>query len=240
MRKQVILLFLSMILLGALFGLVLYWVFVSINQNLLAHCVLMGCLFGLANAFVALLFINRYSEAKINNQKLNMALRNDKLTGLYNRHAFDIDTKMKPKAKCSMIFLDMDDFSDFNNNYGHQVGDRMLITFADITKSKIRQSDSAYRYGGEEIVVVLHGCDKIEATRIAQSILNGLRNHNNSPYQPLTVSAGVASMPEDAQSFDLLIKASDSAMLTAKKKGKNQVVAFDIRNTIIDISRSHP
>ena len=227
MRKWVILLFLSMILLGALYGLILYWVFIFISQNLLAHCVLMGCLFGLVNAFVALLFIKSYSEARINNVKLNLALRKDKLTGLYNRHAFDSDIRMEPRSNCSMIFLDMDDFSDFNNNYGHQVGDRMLIIFADITKSRIRLSDSAYRYGGEEIVVILHGCDKLEATKIAQNIVDGLQNHNNSPYQPLTVSAGVASMPEDAQSFDLLIKASDSAMLTAKKIGKNQVVVFD-------------
>ena len=229
MKKRVILLFLSMILLGALFGLILYWALISIIQNLLAHCVVIGSIFGIVNAFVALLFIKSYSSARINNQKLNLALRKDKLTGLFNRFAFDSDIRLEPRSTCSMIFLDMDDFSDFNNTYGHQVGDRMLIKFADITKSRIRQSDSAYRYGGEEIVVILHGCDKLEATRIAQSIVDGLRNYNNSPYQPLTVSAGVASMPEDAQSFDHLIKASDSAMLTAKKIGKNQVVVFDNR-----------
>ncbi|MHB8962351.1 MAG: GGDEF domain-containing protein [Saccharofermentanales bacterium] len=229
MKKRVILLFLAMISLGALFGLILYWAFISISQNLLAHCVLMGCLFGLVNAFVALLFIKKYSEVRINNKKLSLALRKDKLTGLYNRQAFDSDIRMELESNCSMIFLDMDDFSDFNNTYGHQVGDRMLIAFADITKNRIRQSDSAYRYGGEEIVVILHGCDKLEATRIAQSIVDGLRNHDNSPYQPITVSAGVASMPEDAQSFDHLINASDSAMLEAKKTGKNQVVIFENR-----------
>ena len=162
MWKKIILLFLTMISLGAFFGLILYWVFISINQNLLAHCVVMGSLFGLVNAFVSLLFIKNYSEVKNNNQKLSLALRKDSLTGLYNRQAFDSDTRMGLESNCSMIFLDMDDFSDFNNTYGHQVGDKMLILFAGLTKNRIRQSDSAYRYGGEEVVVILHDCEKLD------------------------------------------------------------------------------
>lgn len=84
----------------------------------------------------------------------------------------------------------------------------------------------AYRYGGEELVVVLSGCAKKDAERIGLSIVESVRNYDNAPYSKMTISAGVASMPGDAQTFEQLVKASDTALLKAKEQGKNQLVAF--------------
>lgn len=126
-----------------------------------------------------------------------------------------------------MIFFDADNFRDYNNVYGHQVGDKILIDCANIIKSNIRDTDFAYRYGGEEIVVILTSCSKKEAGKIAQNIVENICNNDNILYPPMTISAGVASMPEDVQSFDQLIRVSDLALLQAKKNGKNQVTVYD-------------
>ena len=187
----------------------------------------MGMLFGLVNSFLTLFFIKKFSVVKAKNEKLGSEIRVDKLTQLYNRYAFENDDRsFNPDSVYSMIFLDIDNFRDFNNNYGHQAGDKVLKTCANIIKSCIRNSDLAYRYGGEELVVLLSGCAKKEAEKIGQSIVESVRNYDNAPYSKMTISAGVASMPDDAQTFEQLIKASDSALLKAKSQGKNQLVAF--------------
>jgi diguanylate cyclase len=149
------------------------------------------------------------------------------LTELYNRYAFENDIKsFNCDIVYSMIYLDIDDFRNFNNTYGHPAGDEVLKSCANIIKNCIRYSDIAYRYGGEELVVILCGCTKKDTVRIGQSIVENIHNHDNTPYSKMTISAGVASMPDDAQSFDQLIKASDSALLKAKNQGKDQLVVF--------------
>ncbi len=227
-KKLVTALMLSMVALGSLFGLVLYWVIMSVSGNFLVHCIIMGGIYGLINAFVALFFFKIYKDMRIKNQKLDIEIRKDKLTGLYNRHAFDNDIRrFNPKTVYSMIFLDIDNFRDFNNNHGHQIGDKMLINCASIVKSSIRHTDFAYRYGGDEIVVILPDCGKREAEEIAKKIIKRIRSYDNAPYPLMTVSAGVASMPEDAGSFDQLISLSDLAMVKAKDIGKNQAIIYE-------------
>ncbi len=222
-KKLVIILVLSMVAFGVLFGLVLYWVIMTVSENFLMHCIIMGAIFGLFNSIIALIFLKIYSDAKAKNQKLDIEIRRDKLTSLYNRHALDNDIRcFNPKTVYSMIFLDIDNFREFNNIHGHQIGDKILADCANIIKNSIRHTDFAYRYGGDEIVVLLPDCEKKEAAIIAQSIIESIHSYDNAPYPPIAASAGIASMPEDAQSFDQLIKVSDLAMVKAKNIGKNQ------------------
>lgn len=226
-KRLVIVLVLSMVALGILFGLVLYWVIMSVSENFLMHCIIMGAAFGLVNSVIALIFLKIYSNVKTKNQMLDMEIRIDKLTGLYNRRAFDNDIhRFNAKTIYSMIFLDIDNFRDFNNIHGHQIGDKILGVFASIIKSSIRHTDFAYRYGGDEIVVLLPDCGKKEAGKIAQNIIERIHSYDNAPYPSIAASAGIASMPEDAQSFDQLIKVSDFAMVKAKNIGKNQVFIY--------------
>lgn len=226
-KRFIIILFLSMLVVGAISGGVFYIFFMSSMDALIFHCIGMGMFFGLVNSFLTMFFIEKFSVIKEKSKKLESEIRIDKLTQLYNRYAFENDDKnFNSDLIYSMIFLDIYNFRNFNNTYGHQAGDKVLKNCANIIKNSIRNSDLAYRYGGEELVVLLSGCAKKEAERIGQSIVESVRNYNNSPYSQMTISAGVASMPDDAQTFEQLVKASDSALLKAKNQGKNQLVAF--------------
>jgi len=226
-KRLIVILVLSMVALGILFGLTLYWVIMSVCQNFLAHCIIMGAVFGLVNSIIALIFLKIYSDEKAKNQMLDMEIRIDQLTGLYNRRAFDNDIRrFNAKATYCMIFLDIDNFRDFNNIHGHQIGDKILGVIASIIKSSIRHTDFAYRYGGDEIVVLLPDCQKKEAGRITQNIIEHIHSYDNAPYPSIAASAGIASMPEDAQSFDQLIRVSDFAMVKAKSVGKNQAFIY--------------
>lgn len=227
-KRQMAVLSASMVALGVLYGFLVYWVIMSIRENILIHCVLMGAIFGLLNSLIALVALRKYSVMQSKNERLNVEIRKDKLTGLYNRRAFDDDIgRLDPETVHSMIFFDADNFREYNNVYGHQVGDKMLVGCANTVKSSIRIADLAYRYGGEEIVVILPGCNKKKAGAIAREIVESVRNNNIAPYPPMTISAGVASMPEDVQSFGQLVRASDLALLQAKRTGKDQVRMYN-------------
>lgn len=226
MSKKVIIAVISIMTgLGALYGFLLYLILISFGENFLFHCVMAGILFGFINSLVTLSFISKYSNMKLKNQILEQEIRIDKLTGLISRRAFDNDIKsFNTNVNYSMIYLDIDNLGDFNNKYGHQVGDKVLKICANKIKNCIRNSDFAYRYGGEEIVVILSGCKKKEAERIGLNIVKSIRSYDNSPYSRITISAGVASIPDDAITFEQLVEVSDLAMLKAKNQGKDQVV----------------
>jgi diguanylate cyclase len=225
-KRYIAILILLMIVIGAISGGTFYIFFMSYN-DLIIHCIGMGMFFGLVNSFLTMFFIKKFSVVKAKNEKLGSEIRVDELTQLYNRYAFENDDKsLSSDLVYSMIFLDIDNFRNFNNIYGHQAGDTVLKNCANIIKNCIRNSDLAYRYGGEELVVLLSGCAKKEAERIGQNIVESVRNYDNAPYSKMTISAGVASMPDDAQTFAQLVKASDSALLKAKEQGKDQLVAF--------------
>ena len=225
-KKFVTFIIVFMTALGA-FWLMLCWVIMSLTGTLLVPCIIMGGILGLIYSCITLFVLRLYSVEKFRNQKLDSEIRKDKLTGLYNRHAFDNDLRrLNPEEVYSMIFIDADNFKNYNDIYGHQAGDKILVVCADIIKSSIRVVDFAYRYGGEEFVALLSGCSKKEAEKIAQNIVKNISENDISPYPSMTISAGVASMPEDVHSFDQLIRASDLALLQAKKNGKNQVVVY--------------
>jgi len=227
-KKSVTIIFVFMTALGAFWGVIFCWVTMSLTGNSFVPCVIMGGVLGLIYSCITLFVLRKYMDEKFRNQKLDSEIRKDKLTGLYNRHAFDNDVRrLNPEEVHSMIFLDADNFKDYNNIYGHQAGDKILVDCAGIIKSSIRVVDFAYRYGGEEFVVLLSGCSKKEAEKIAQNIVKNISGNDISPYPSMTISAGVASIPEDVHSFDQLIRVSDLALLQAKKNGKNQVVVYD-------------
>lgn len=131
---------------------------------------------------------------------------------------------MSNEKSYSLIFIDVDDFRIFNNEYGHDSGDAVLKHVCETIKNNIRQNDRAYRYGGEEIVVVLKECTRINAIQIGEKIRSAISSINNSPQPSITISLGVASYPEDGKDIATIIKVSDKALLKAKKSGKNCMV----------------
>ncbi len=157
----------------------------------------------------------------------------DDLTKLYNkRHLNDrlkseIDRTMRYDHPLSLMLMDIDDFKIYNDAYGHTQGDHVLAEMGKIISSNIRKSDSGFRYGGEEFVVILPETP-VEA---AEKVANRIRlNFSSTPFHPAkgqrihkTISIGLTqfSPPEDEES---LVARADQNMYRAKKSGKNRVV----------------
>ncbi|MBB6215448.1 diguanylate cyclase [Anaerosolibacter carboniphilus] len=219
-------LFLCLILVGISYGFIFHSVVMPWFGGQLLHCIFMGVIFGIVNYLITSKFYKNYRQLKVTNLDLSEKLRMDKLTGLLNRRAFDADiSEMQGNTGFSLIFIDIDNFRNFNNLFGHQVGDKILQRVSDVIRSSIRCQDRVYRYGGEEIVVLLNQCDKVNASNIAEKIRFNVSGLDNSPYPEITVSLGVSSHGEDGHYLDDVLIAGDKALLKAKSRGKNCVVA---------------
>lgn len=217
-------LFICMLSIGAGYGLLYHFIIMPLIGNELVHCLGQGVIFGLINYFMSIGLYKKYHTLKNSNKLLKKKLDMDKLTGLLNRGAFDNDIMgLSLYESYSIIFIDIDNFRKFNNKFGHQVGDIVLQKVSCEIRNSIRASDKAYRYGGEEIVILLKDCNRRKALEIAEKVRLNINELNNNPYPSITISLGVASYPDDGKHADEIIKASDNALLTAKRLGKNQV-----------------
>lgn len=157
----------------------------------------------------------------------------DLLTSLPNRRSFDYDLEkyktvaLRYKRPLSLMMIDIDNFKSINDVYGHQAGDLVLRKVAKVIKSAVRDSDTVYRYGGEEFVVLLPETTKEGAVRVAEKILESVRKESfwvgeeTSLY--ITVSIGVANFPEDTIFPEQLVAIADVALYKAKGRGKDRV-----------------
>ncbi len=217
-------LLIGMLSLGAGYGLLYHFIIMPLIGSELVHCLGQGVIFGLINYFMSIGIYKKYHILKNSNKLLKKNLNMDKLTGLLNRRAFDNDIMgLSLDESYSIIFIDIDNFRKFNNKFGHQVGDTVLQKVSSKIKDSVRLSDKTYRYGGEEIVILLKDCNRKKALEIAEKVRLNINELNNNPYPTITISLGVASYPEDGTNVDEIIKTSDDALLTAKRLGKNQV-----------------
>lgn len=164
----------------------------------------------------------------------DMALK-DGLTGLFNQRAFQSVLEQhwphRKQAPMSVVLLDIDNFKHFNDTNGHLLGNQVLIQLADTIRSSIDNQDSAFRFGGEEFVVLLPSTSKKAAIQVAERIRINVENTafpcgEKQPSGRLTISLGVASSEEirSASVFDL-VDTADRALYRAKKAGKNKVVS---------------
>ncbi len=178
----------------------------------------------------------RTRELQRANEELKLVSQLDGLTGIANRRSFDEALRrewmrgLRDGVPLALIMLDADFFKAYNDAYGHQAGDECLkFIAAEVKKFAKRSSDLAARYGGEEFVLILEECDLKGAALIAEklrvSIEAAKRPHQDSKVAPfVTVSLGVASLvPQTGISEDVLIKAADQAMYSAKQNGRNRV-----------------
>lgn len=156
------------------------------------------------------------------------ATTRDELTGLYVREVFQTVLKKETaeaerngKSFC-LLLMDIDDFKDVNDQYGHQRGDEVLQKIGEMINSSIREMDLGARYGGEELVVVMPDTDIERALEIAERIRAAIQA---LPFEAftVTVSIGVCQYSRHANTADQLIQSVDKALYRAKKHGKNQV-----------------
>lgn len=177
--------------------------------------------------FVSIRVFRRFYDLKEINKNLKKNIDTDKLTSLYNRRAFDNDILNISKDKTySLIFIDIDNFRRFNNEFSHKAGDIVLQKVSGTIKNNIRCDDRAYRYGGEEIVILLKKCNKNKAFEIAEKIRINISKIDNSPLPSITVSLGVANYPEDGDDILNIVESSDNALSAAKRSGKNCTVTY--------------
>lgn len=173
------------------------------------------------------------------NRKLEQLSISDELTGTANRRHFNatFDREWNSAARnnypLSLIFLDIDFFKPYNDNYGHQAGDRCLKKIGDTLNHNVRRAyDLPARYGGEEFVVLLPHTEIQEALLLAETIRKQIEQldivHEYSDIADhVTVSLGVAGIvPEPRTLPSLLLKQADTALYQAKNQGRNQSVSF--------------
>ncbi len=185
-----------------------------------------------------LILIEDLKQSNQELEKLNAVLRDlairDGLTGLYNHLYFQeflaMEIARSPRHDTSfcLIFLDVDNFKNYNDTQGHLEGDYVLRTLATILKENFRKMDLIARYGGEEFVILLPDTGKKEAVRISEGIRQKIeqypfRNMETQPSGKITVSIGVASFPENGTDALSLIREADKALYLAKNMGKNRV-----------------
>jgi diguanylate cyclase (GGDEF)-like protein len=157
----------------------------------------------------------------------------DPLTGLFNRgHLNDCLPKLleqvEPTRPLSLLMLDIDDFKQHNDAFGHPEGDKVIATLADVIRNSIRETDVAFRYGGEEFAVILPGADLERGRIAAERILVAFSHRIFSPRPGAnlhkTVSLGVARATE-SDTPAALIERADGALYVAKRAGKDQVIS---------------
>ncbi|MEZ6049683.1 MAG: GGDEF domain-containing protein, partial [Planctomycetaceae bacterium] len=160
----------------------------------------------------------------------------DGLTKIANRRTFDeriaqeLFLAKSNQKTCSLVLIDLDHFKQINDRHGHQVGDAVLQETADILKritSQTRTSDPVLvaRYGGEEMAILLPGVPTAGALRITEAIRKereAIPGQSGQGQFPITMSAGIASFPENGDDVEGLIKAADEALYKAKHAGRNR------------------
>ncbi len=145
------------------------------------------------------------------------------------RKAFDSDLVLAARAAnsadpVSLLMIDIDRFKKINDTHGHPVGDEVLIGCATVVNSRSRHKGYAYRYGGEEIVVLVRNFTAAEALALAETIRSNVsKSAMSSKSLSVTVSIGVATLPDHATGPQELLKAADRAMYVAKHSGRNRV-----------------
>lgn len=186
---------------------------------------------------ILMMFANQAGMAIENSQLYERTLvraHKDALTDLWNHGYFQfmLDKKLKLAKEhisfLSLILLDIDNFKNYNDTWGHQKGDEILLKISKIITDSSRKIDSVCRYGGEEFAIILPDASKKDALIIAERIRTTIVQYNfiseaGHPPQKITVSLGVASFPEDGNNKSELINAADEALYESKRSGKNRV-----------------
>jgi diguanylate cyclase (GGDEF)-like protein len=161
----------------------------------------------------------------------------DSLTKLWNHGHFQktlteaIKESRMTKKEMSLVLFDVDDFKMYNDSFGHQTGDRALEFISRTAKTVMRRNDCLARYGGEEFAAIFPGTSREEALKMAERLRGIIEKETSAAWQTIapktiTVSAGVATFPEDADEKEKLIYCADAALYEAKRSGKNQVRVY--------------
>ncbi len=151
----------------------------------------------------------------------------DHLTGIYNRYKIikivkKIDFVKDPYG---VLFIDLDNFKQINDRYGHSVGDAVLKQFSHIIQQSIRKDDYFGRWGGEEFLIIMKEAKLQDLKKRAQSLVSIIQKQHFEVVEHITISIGV-SQAKGVETFDDVVQKADKALYEAKKSGKNRVIVI--------------
>ncbi|MBS1151383.1 MAG: diguanylate cyclase [Myxococcaceae bacterium] len=176
-----------------------------------------------------------FEQARPEAASLQAWSEQDDLTQLFNHRYFaelmarEHDRSRRRGLPYALVFLDLDNLHELNTRHGPAVGSRALRELAQVLTDSLRSSDAAVRIGGDSFVLFLSGCTKASAAALADRLCQRLRERPflvGETALPITVSAGVASFPEDAELYPELLARADVALLWAKASGRNRAVGW--------------
>ncbi len=216
------------------------WSLITHGLNYIILC--LGFLF-LGSMLISPIFRGRKSEGLLTEaddsqdlwdaktQALQQKIVTDPLTQIYNRGYFDYfissqHLRWVALEGCSMLVIDIDNFKQINDQWGHATGDDVLVSFSQFLKSFFRKSDKVIRYGGDEFVVMLSTTKLREALRISQNFIHSLKDQTFAKGIKITVSVGVAEHAIGESGKDWFERA-DAALYNVKSSGKNSAQAMD-------------
>ena len=165
--------------------------------------------------------------------RLEYQAQTDSLTGLYNHRYFherlraELTRASRSRDAVAVLMLDIDDFKRVNDVHGHGSGDQVLTDLADLLRGALRGSDVVCRLGGEEFGVIMPSGDAGDALTLARRLTDALDDVEFGPAGKITISVGISQGPEHAMNPRELVACAEAAMMTAKARGKNQIVLFD-------------
>lgn len=174
------------------------------------------------------------TDRKHNEERIQYLASYDSLTGLPNRRKLDeyllstLSLSKRHGTTFAIMFLDLDHFKDINDTLGHKVGDQLLIESSSRLHSMLREEDMISRLGGDEFIVLLPNIEMYGAEKVAQKLLEIVKNPFFIEPHELSISAsiGIAMYPNDGEDFESLYKNADTAMYRAKQNGRNGYCFF--------------
>ncbi|PCH65656.1 MAG: hypothetical protein COC04_01400 [Gammaproteobacteria bacterium] len=176
------------------------------------------------------------TQSKQQQQTLEMMAHYDVLTQLPNRTLFAdrfnlaIAHSKRNNSLLAVVFLDLDNFKPVNDNYGHEIGDQLLVEVAQRIKANIREEDTASRLGGDEFVLLLN---EIQSTQHGEELVDRVHKAISAPYKinditiTISASSGITLFPLDDADADTLLRHADQSMYQAKLAGRNRHHMFD-------------
>jgi diguanylate cyclase (GGDEF)-like protein len=184
-----------------------------------------------------MLFANHAAIALENSRlyrELEKLAITDGLTGLANHRAFqerlvrEMSRAQRFLQEISLLIIDIDHFKSINDKHGHQVGDVVLHTVAQMLQDQLRKMDFVARYGGEEFAIIMPQTRKAESVRIAERLRERVARERfvkADPDRSVTISIGVSEYPSDAIEASVLVEMADRALYVSKENGRNRVTS---------------
>jgi len=180
----------------------------------------------------AYLFDRSERNIFLREQELEKSAQTDALTGLHNRARFDslveqeLSRMKRMNHHFACVFVDIDYFKSINDNFGHKVGDEVLIEVSELILRSVRQSDSTIRWGGEEFIVICVEMDKEGALAVCEHLRKSIDEHPFSHVGHVSISIGLTLSRED-DGVDSIVQRADKALYIAKDKGRNRCSYLD-------------